>query len=164
MTAQKHVSTEPEVLTLRQPQFSFLRTERTLTAHLALLSRRHWTQVTAAPIAHLLPTSRLALAGAQGLSPGGRAGSFLGLSHHTQRAWCLAVVPVLPGLFATYRRLPLLLFQSWASGPSCCLCQAREKSYTLCGGGFSSQGPFVQKHEPKWTPSAEPHVAQRSWV
>lgn len=98
MTAQKHMSTEPEVRTLRQPQFSPLRTERALTAHFALLSWRQWIQVTAAPIVHLLSTSCLALAGAQGLSLGDRVGSFLGLNHHTQRAWCLAVVPVLPGL------------------------------------------------------------------
>lgn len=157
------MSTEPEVLTLRQPQFSLLRTERALTAHFALRSWRHWIQVTAAPIViSFLPPAlhwRVLKVSPWGVGWGASWASATTPRGHG--AWQLCLSSLASHRLHETSSPPISKLGQW---PDWCLCQAREKSHTLCGGGLSPQGPFVQKHEPKWTPGAEHPVAQRSWV
>lgn len=64
-----------------------------------------------------------------------------------------------------YRTLPLLLFQSWASGQSWCLCQAQEDPtpHVMEASALRGLFFFFQKHEPKWKSGADLSAAQRSW-
>lgn len=148
---------------------------------LCLCSQRYWTQAKAAPVGPFLCPSPSCLLPCLGWCPRSlpRAAASSGLwGMSAPQAGCapppspapegmvLGCCACPPWLLTTYRRLPLLLFPSWASGQSWCLCQARGKSHTLCGGGLSPQGPFVQKREPKWKPRAKIQipVVPRSWL